>query len=244
MQDHWFAPFLLRSTPDSSFNRGLSGLGKYIEGIKYLLTSRGVLAMGASAVSAYVRSTPDQLQPDIQLAIRPVTTNFRPDGSVAVDAEPGISAGVVLVGPKSVGHMEVTSPDPLTAPQLHPNYLGDPDDVRRLLIGMRLFRQILATEPLAKRIVEEISPGAAADSDDQLVDYLKRGGSTAWHPTGTCKMGSDDMAVVDHRLCVRGIGRLRVADASIMPRITSGNTNAPTIMIGEKAADMIRENAE
>lgn len=242
LQDHWFAPFLIRSTPDSSFNGSLHGFRKYIEGARYLLTRRGFLAMGSSAVSAYVRSTPDQPQPDIQLAIRPVTTNFKPDGSVVVDAEPGISGASVLVRPKSVGHMEVASPDPLAAPAFHPNYLGDPDDIRRTLIGMRLFRKILATEPLARRIVAEIAPGAAATTDEALTEHLKKNGSTAWHQVGTCKMGVDDMAVVDPELRVRGVGRLRVVDASIMPRITSGNTNAPAIMIAEKAADIMRKD--
>ena len=108
---------------------------------------------------------------------------------------------------------------------------------------MRLLRKILATEPLASRIVAEMLPGSAATSDEQLTAHLKANGSTGWHQVGTCKMGNDDMAVVDARLRVRGVERLRVIDASIMPRITSGNTNAPAIMIGEKGADMIRQDA-
>ncbi|RDD71134.1 GMC family oxidoreductase [Paracoccus versutus] len=242
LQDHWFAPFLMRVTPDSSYNGHLVGWRKYVEGMRYLLTRRGYLAMGSSAVSAYVRSTPDQPQPDLQLAIRPMTSNFLPSGQVVVDPEPGMSGATVLVGPKSTGHMALKSADPLAAPAFHPNYLGDEDDIRRTLIGMRLFRRILATEPLSRRIVSELAPGPDAVTDDQLLDHLKQAGSTGWHQTSTCKMGRDEMAVVDPQLRVHGIGRLRVVDASVMPRITRGNTSAPTIMIAEKAADMIRKS--
>lgn len=134
-----------------------------------------------------------------------MTANFLPDGTVVVDPEPGVSAAVVLVGPKSRGHLELASRDPLAAPVFHPNYLGDPDDERRCLIGMRLLRRILATEPMASRIISEIAPGPEATSDEALVDHLKAKGSTAWHPTSTCRMGRDDGAVVDPLLRVRGM---------------------------------------
>ena len=243
LQDHWYATFMMKVTADSSSNRNLHGTRKYIEGMRYVLTRRGLLALGSSAVSAYVKSTPDWPQPDIQLAIRPITLKFREDGGVEIDREPGVSGVASLVGPKSVGHMELTSPDPMRPPAFHPNYLSDSDDIRRTLIGMRLFRRICRTEPLAGRILAELSPGPQAQTDDQLLDHLQKSGNTGWHQCGTCKMGSDDMAVVDAELRVRGVRRLRVVDASIMPRITSGNTNAPTIMIAEKAADMVRSAA-
>ncbi len=243
LQDHWYATFVMKVNAESSYNQNLHGVRKYAEGVRYLLTRRGLLALGSSAVSAYVKSTPDWPQPDIQLAIRPVTLKFREDGGVEVDREPGVSGVASLVGPKSVGHMELTSPDPMQAPAFHPNYLSDPEDIRRTLIGMRLFRRICATEPLASRIVSEISPGPQATTDDQLLEHLTKYGNTGWHQCGTCKMGSDAMAVVDTELRVRGARRLRVVDASIMPRITSGNTNAPTIMIAEKAADLVRRHA-
>ena len=243
LMDHWFAPFLLRGKPGSSYNRDLQGLRKYLHGAWYLLTGRGYLALGAAPAGAYARSEPEQTQPDLQLALWPINYSFSPSGGAMIDKLPGMSAAVVLVRPKSRGHLELTSPDPLVGPEFHPNYLGDPDDIRRTLIGMRLLRKILATEPLASRIVAEMLPGSAATSDEQLTAHLKANGSTGWHQVGTCKMGNDDMAVVDARLRVRGVERLRVIDASIMPRITSGNTNAPAIMIGEKGADMIRQDA-
>jgi choline dehydrogenase len=242
LQDHWNSPFVLRSTLASSYNRNLHGIRKYLEGMRYLLTGRGYLAMGASAVSAYIRSSPDQPQPDIQLAIRAMTANFLPDGSVEVDSLPGLSGAAVLVGPKSTGHMELTSSDPLVPPAFYPNYLAHPEDVERILVGMRLLRRIFATGPLSKRIVAELSPGPTAITDEQLIEHAKQNGGTSWHQACTCKMGSDEMAVVDAQLRVRGIRRLRVVDASVMPRITRGNTNAPTIMIAEKASDMIRKD--
>ena len=240
LQDHWAAPFLLRVRPESSYNRNLLGVRKYLEGARYLLTRRGFLALGSSAVSAYVKSSPDRPQPDLQLAIRPVSAVFRPDGSVAVDPEPGLGGAVVLVGPESVGHLCLASPDPLKPPTFYPNYLGDPSDATRMVQGLRLLRRLLAAEPLARRIRAEVAPGSAATTDEQLLDHVKRNGNTAWHQTGTCRMGTGALAVVDARLRVHHLRRLRVSDASIMPRITSGNTNAPSIMIGEKAADMIR----
>jgi choline dehydrogenase len=238
--DHWAAPFVVRVHPESSYNRNLLGVWKYLEGARYVLSRRGFLALGSSAVSAYVKSSPDRPQPDLQLAMRPVSAIFKPDGSVAVDPEPGLGGAVVLVGPESVGRLQLASPDPLIPPAFYPNYLGDPTDATRMVQGLRLLRRVLAAEPLARRIRAEVAPGSAAITDEQLLDHVKRNGNTAWHQTGTCRMGSDAQAVVDARLRVHQLRRLRVSDASIMPRITSGNTNAPSIMIGEKAADMIR----
>lgn len=243
LQDHWFAPFLLRSTAESSYNRQLHGVRKYLEGAKYLLTRGGYLALGASAVAAYTRSSDDMKQPDLQLVLRPMTFNFLPSGDVEVDRLPGLSACVVLVGPRSTGRVELSSADPLAAPAFHPNYLGDPRDAERTLIGMKMMRRVFASEPMASRIEAELAPGPGVKSDDQMIDFLKASGSCAWHQVGTCKMGNDPLAVVDSQLRVHGIERLRVVDASIMPRITSGNTNAPAIMIGEKAADMMAKSS-
>ena len=125
---------------------------------------------------------------------------------------------------------------------IQPNYLADEDDVTSLVRGLRILRRILATEPFASCLEAEHRPGADVDGDEALARYVRETASTVYHPVGTCRMGSDAMSVVDARLRVHGIAGLRVADASIMPAIPSGNTNAPTIMIGEKAADMIRRD--
>ncbi|NKJ94751.1 NAD(P)-binding protein [Rhizobium leguminosarum bv. viciae] len=243
LQDHWVSPFVARVGRDGSYNHSLIGYRKYIEGLRYLLTHKGFLALGSSAVSAYVRTSAQQPQPDLQLAVRPVSAIFRPDGSVDVDPEPGIGGAAVLVGPKSTGFLSLRSPDPLEAPIFHPNYLSDQSDIERMLYGVRLLRRVLKSEPLARRIHAEIVPGPSVQTDEQIIDFIKRHGNTAWHQAGTCKMGNDPLAVVDSKLKVHGIGRLRVVDASIMPRITSGNTNAPSIMIGEKAADLIKSQS-
>lgn len=228
--------------PGSSVNHRLSGLRKYLEGARYLLTRTGYLALGAAPVTAYVNSE-EGGRADLQLSFNAMSFSATPSGEVAADGYPGISASVVLLTPASRGHMELASSDPLQAPLFHPNYLSHASDVRRHVAGMRRLRKIIQTPPLGLRVVEEVKPGPAAASDEQLLDYLKRFGGTAWHPVGTCKMGHDDQAVVDARLRVQGVRRLRVIDASIMPTIPTGNTNAPCIMLGEKGADMLREDA-
>lgn len=242
LQDHWYTSFVWRCTPQSSVNHRLSGLRKYLEGARYVLTRRGCLALGAAPVTAYVRSEPEG-DVDVQLSFAPMSFSASASGEVVADGFAGMSASMVLLLPRSVGHMALASSDPLQAPVFHPNYLGDPSDMRRSIAGMHQLRQIVSMAPLATRVIEEVKPGPSAASDEQLLDHLKRSGGTAWHQVGTNKMGADAMAVVDARLRVHGIRRLRVIDASIMPTIVTGNTNAPCVMIGEKGADMIREDA-
>jgi choline dehydrogenase len=243
LQDHWFGSFAWRVTPQSSYNSHLQGLRKYLEGARYLLTHGGYLALGAAPVTAYARSETGRPEADLQLTVSPMTFKFAPSGQPVVDGFPAIGGSVVLLTPDSRGHMELTSPDPLRAPAFHPNYLSDPGDIRRSLAGMRLMRQIVEAQPLASRVIAEIAPGPSSETDEQLLDHLKANGNSGWHQVGTCRMGIDSLAVVDARLRVRGVQRLRVIDASVMPKIVAGNTNAPCIMIGEKGADMIRADA-
>jgi choline dehydrogenase len=134
------------------------------------------------------------------------------------------------------------SPDPATAPVITPNYLSDPNDGRVLLAGIRFTREIFAAPAIARHTIGETLPGANLTTDDELLDYARRFGTTIYHPVGTCRMGEGPSAVVDQRLRVHGIAGLRVIDASVMPTLTTGNTNAPTIMIGEKGADMIKQD--
>jgi choline dehydrogenase len=126
---------------------------------------------------------------------------------------------------------------------LTPNFLTDEDDVRAMTSGIKQIRRIMATEPIASRVIEEHVPGPQVKTDQQLFDFMAETGNTASHQTSTCKMGRDALSVVDERLRVRGVGRLRVVDASVMPHVTSGNTNAPTLMIGAKGAAMINEDS-
>ncbi len=240
LQDHWFAPMIWRTTPDSSFNRDVSGWRKYLSGIRYLLGRRGVLAISASQSAAFVRSSDKVARPDLQMVLRPLSYTFDPKGAVVVDGFPGISAGLVLLNPGSRGSVSLVSADPLAAPSFQPNYLSDPADAERTIAGVRRMREIMASEPIASRIEAEILPGPGVTSDADILEHLQTVGNCGWHQVGTCRIGKDANAVVDPALRVRGIDRLRVADGSVMPTITSGNTNAPCIMIGEKAADMIR----
>ncbi len=244
LQDHWFGPMIWEVTPGSSYNSTLAGWRKYLEGAKYLLTRKGLLGLSVSASAVFVRSAPELAQPDLQMVLRPVSYTFHPHkGIVLVDPFPGVSAGVVLLNPGSRGQVTLKSADPVAAPAFQPNYLSDPDDGRRTLIGLRKMREIMAQAPVAARVVGEKMPGLQAQSDEALLEHLKTNGNCGWHQVGTCKMGKDAMAVVNPRLQVHGVARLRVADGSVMPTITSGNTAAPCVMIGEKAAAMIREDA-
>jgi choline dehydrogenase len=148
-----------------------------------------------------------------------------------------------LLRPESRGHVRITSADPYSAPDIQPNYLAAAKDREVLVAGLKAIRRVMAQPAMQPFIIEEFQPGPDCVSDDEILDYIRENGRTSFHPTTTCRMGSDPTAVVDERLRVRGIQGLRVIDASIMPSLISGNTNAPTIMIGEKGADMILADA-
>ncbi len=243
LQDHFYVHTAHRSTPESSYNQSIRGLRKYIEGARYLLTKGGYLALGTSQVAAFVKSRPDVDYADLQISFRPMTFNYHPDGRVEVDREPGLGVSVFILRPRTTGRVTLASADPGEAPRFTPNFLTDDDDVRAMLSGIRQIRQILATEPVASRILAETIPGKHVETDDQLLSFMAATGNTAAHQTSTCKMGRDALSVVDERLRVRGVERLRVIDASIMPHVTSGNTNAPALMIGAKGAAMVIEDA-
>ena len=155
------------------------------------------------------------------------------------------TASVLQLRPESTGHLSLKSPNYLDAPEIHPNYLSTDTDCRTIVKGVRIAREIAACQPLRASVTEEHSPGSGIhiNDEDATLDWIRRTAVTIYHPTGTCKMGTDDMAVVTPNLKVKGVEGLRVADASIMPRITSGNTNAPAIMIGEKASNLILKEA-
>ena len=154
-----------------------------------------------------------------------------------------MTVAVCPVRPESRGTIMAQSPDPLTYPAIRPNYLSAPSDLRVLIAGIHHTRRIFAQPAMARYSVEETVPGSDVTTDEQFGEFARNAGTNVFHPVGTCKMGTDPMAVVDPRLRVHGIDGLRVIDASIMPAVTTGNTNAPTIMIGEKGAAMIREDA-
>lgn len=243
LQDHFYVHCSFATTRESSYNHHISGFKKYLQGLRYLLTGGGYLALGSSQVAAFVKSRPEEPYADLQISFRPMTFTYHEDGAIAVDPVPAIAASVYGVRPYTTGTVRLRSADPDDPPAITSNFLTDPKDIRAVISGIRKIREIMATEPVASRIRSEQLPGREVQTDEDILAYMEKHGNSAMHPVGTCRMGPDPMAVVDERLRVRGVRRLRVVDASIMPRVTSGNTNAPTMMIGEKAADMILEDA-
>ena len=201
---------------------------------------RGLLAMGAGYVGGFLRTNEAVETPDVQTHIM----LFSADAiGGPLHSFSGVTCPVIVLRPESRGTVRIKSADPRQPPAIRPNYLSAAKDRDTTIAGIRVLRRIMAAPPMAPFVEAEHEPGPACASDDDLLDYVRRRGSTVYHPTSTCRMGSDPTAVVDARLRVHGIERLRVVDASIMPALVSGNTNAPTIMIAEKGADMILEDA-
>ena len=205
-------------------------------GLQYMLLRSGPLTLAASQVAIFTRSGPDADRPDIQFHMQPLSADKPGEGAHPFSA---FTSSVCQLRPYSRGSVEIRSADPQQYPAIHPNYLSDERDHPVVIGGVRLARRIANAPSLAPHILSEFVPGAEYQTDDELLEAARRYSQTIYHPVGTCKMGQDETAVVDERLRVRGVSGLRVVDASIMPELVSGNTNAPAIMIAEMAADMI-----
>jgi choline dehydrogenase len=241
LHDHVSAPCTYRTAPQDSLNRQLSGLSAVGHAITYYLAKRGPLTNGASQATALARGLPNTPCPDLQLVFRAMSYVYDKSGRIAPDPVPRVTGGVAFTRPKSRGRLLLKSADPKQTPEMNANYLAVPSDEEGLLAGMKLMRRIFATDPLRSMVLAEDAPGDTVRTDDELREYLHSTGSTFCHPSGTCKMGQDAMAVVDERLRVRGIESLRVVDASIMPALPSCGPAPAVFMIGEKAADLIKE---
>jgi choline dehydrogenase len=189
----------------------------------------------------FCRSREGLAAPDLQLLFTPAS--YAQGVFRQLEREAGMTVAVCPVRPESRGTIMAQSPDPAVYPAIRPNYLSAPSDLRVLIAGIEHTRRIFAQPAIAAYSVAETVPGPEIQSDEQFAEFARNAGTNVFHPVGTCKMGTDPMAVVDARLRVHGIEGLRVIDASIMPAVTTGNTNAPTIMIGEKGAEMIKEDA-
>ena len=205
---------------------------------RWAILGRGPLTSNLGEAVAFLRTRPDIPAPDLELLFAPVL--FEEEG-LKQPTEHGLTLAVVLLRPKSVGSVTLRSADPRVPPAIDPRYLTDPSgqDVATILHGLRLARRVLSQEPLAAFVESEMLPGAEAVSDDDLRAHIRQLSQTLYHPAGTCRMGSDPLAVVDPALRVRGIEGLRIADASVIPELPSGHTNWPTVMIAERAADLI-----
>ncbi len=214
-----------------------SWLGKARIGLEYALLRSGPMSMAPSQLGAFARSAPEVETPDLEYHVQPLSLDAFGEN---LHPYPAITASVCHLRPESRGHVRITSPDPTAAPEIAPNYLSTPRDRLVAARAIRLTRHIMAQAPMAKYRPEEFRPGVEAETDLELGQAAGRIGTTIFHPVGTARMGSDPAAVVDPQLKVKGIDGLRVVDASVMPTITSGNTNSPTIMIAEKAAAMMR----
>jgi choline dehydrogenase len=237
LRDHW-APRMkwTLARRGQTFNELARGLGAVRQGISYLLMGKGFLTMPAAPLRVFVKTDERLEQPDSMFVLQPFL--------VTPDVKLSPTAGIQIVAnqlrPESTGSVHAVSTDASVKPEIRFNFLSEQVDRDCLLYSMRLVRRVMAASALSWLEPEEFLPGAHAQTDDELLDFVARNAETGFHPVGTCKMGHDRTAVVDEKLQVHGIRGLRVADASIMPTMVSGNTNAPSIMIGEKAAQLVR----
>jgi choline dehydrogenase len=241
LSDHFSARITHRVKDEVSINQMARGLKLVSEIGRYAATGRGALTFGITTAMVFCRSREGLESPDLQLLFTP--GSYDPNGIGRLEHEPGMTLVVCLARPDSRGTIMARSNDPLDRPAIRPNYLSAATDVRALLAGTGIARRIFAAPPLAQHSAVETAPGPNIQSYEALTAFLRNAGTNLHHPVGTCRMGEDPMAVVDSRLRVHGLQGLRVIDASIMPTVTTGNTNAPSIMIGEKGAAMIREDA-
>jgi choline dehydrogenase len=225
-----------------TFNDKGRGLGLLRQALRYALFRDGMLGSVAAPIRAFVRSREGLAAPDVLLGWVPMLTEQGPKGP-NISRESGVTCYAHPMRPESKGHVHVVSADPRRPPAITFNFLSSPIDAEVTTRAVRIARAIMTAPAMERLRITEIAPGASQTTDDEILDWVRRVAETTYHPVGTCKMGTDSMAVVDSRLRVRGIAGLRVADASIMPTLTSGNTNAPSIMIGEKAADMVLHDA-
>jgi choline dehydrogenase len=240
-RDHYASRFVMRAKPHiATLNSIARGSSLWLQVARWVLRRPSVLAVAPSHVHVFWKSNDALDAPDLQCVFTP--GSYAPGKTYILDDYPGLTAGSWQHRPESVGWVRARSTDPFQDPEIQPNYLTHPDDIRVHLGGMRLVRRMLATPELAPLLEAETLPGPDVTGDEALLEYARQNGNTTYHLIGTCRMGpaTDPTAVVDDQLRVHGLGGLRVVDASVMPTMTSANTYATTLMIAEKAADMIR----
>ena len=241
LQDHFLARCTAEIIGAPTANEKSRGLPFVGELMRYVFQGSGLLTYAASLVCASVKVLEESATPDVQILF--ANASFAPGPVRKLDSRPGMTGGMWQMRPLSRGYVEAKTDRPGDAPAINPRYLSDETDRRCAIAGLRAVRRLFAAAALAPYYAGEILPGAAVQGDDELLHYLRQTGSTVFHATCTCRMGQDAMAVVDDQLRVHGIDGLRVIDASVMPTVTSTNTNAPTIMIAEKGAALVKAAA-
>jgi len=243
LQDHIGVDFTLAVNRPSLNQKLRPVLGKFLVGLEYLFFKSGPLAMSLNQAGGFVKSDPSLEIPDLQLYFSPLSYSTAPQGKrplMSPDPYPAVRLGFNPTKPTSEGWISLKSSDPFESPKFVGNYLSTEEDKKVMISGMHLMRKFLKTKAMRDIVEEELSPGSDFNDDKSFMDFARSEGGTVFHQCGTCRMGKDiSSSVVDESLKVHGIDGLRVADASIFPRITTGNTNAPSIMVGEKAADII-----
>ncbi len=243
LQDHLQIRLTYEATIKTTNDQLNSLLGQAKLGMQWLFKRSGPLAVGINQGGCFMKSLPDEAQrPDIQFHVATLSADMA--GGNVHDFS-GFTLSICQLRPESRGYVRIKSTDPFEAPSMQPNYLDTDLDRRTVVAGVKSARAIAQSAAMSPIVRREIKPGAESSSDADLLEYCRNNGATIFHPSGTCKMGTDDdkMAVLDERLRVRGIKNLRVIDCSAMPTLVSGNTNAPVVMMAEKAADMIKEDA-
>jgi len=241
LQDHYQIRMQYRCTEPITMNDVINHWRhRYGAGLRYLVSRKGLLTIGAGYAGAFLRTRPDLMSPDVQIHFLIFSADT---AGAALHAFPGFMTSVCQLRPQSRGFVRIKSNDPSVAPAIQPRYLSARTDCDSTIAGMKLMRRVMNQPAMRRFIAEERAPGPHCLSDAELLTFARDTGTTVYHPTSTCRMGSDPAAVVDERLRVRGFDRLRVVDASIMPTVVSGNTNAAVVMIGEKGADMVLADA-
>ncbi|MGA9956365.1 MAG: choline dehydrogenase [Bradyrhizobium sp.] len=241
LQDHMQVRVVMRCSQAITLNDIVNNpFRKVMTGLRYAVFRTGPLTIAAGTSGAFYRTNPRLATPDIQIHFLPFSTDKMGE---KLHPFSGFTASVCQLRPESRGSIRIRSADPAAPPEIRINYLASEVDRTTNVEGLKILRKILHAPALAPYVVEEIDPGDKVKSDEALLAYCRTRGTTIYHPTSTCRMGNDPLAVVDQRLRVRGIEGLRVVDASVMPDLVSGNTNAPVIMIAEKASDMILQDA-
>jgi choline dehydrogenase-like flavoprotein len=240
LQDHLQVRVVMRCSQRITLNDIVNNpVRKILTGMRYAAFRSGPLTIAAGTSGAFFRTDRRLSTPDIQIHFLPFSTDKMGE---KLHAFSGFSASVCQLRPESRGSLRIRSADPAAPPEIRINYLSTEVDRTANVEGLKVLRKILWAPALKPYVVEEVDPGAKVVSDEALLDYCRARGSTIYHPTSTCRMGNDPLAVVDQRLRLRGIEGLRVVDASVMPDLVSGNTNAAVIMIAEKASDMILQD--